>query len=157
MAGAFKCRSSIATNIVPKKVVLDGEARSHDDDKLEAATKNMSDAVKRAVEESATENATENGVASYEEDIEREYNSFHIPEDNPLIARCKEAANEMERELNVHAAGGGSDANIFNANGIVSVIFSAGMANVHTVNENIAIDDLHLNALLLFNSLKTCI
>jgi len=60
----------------------------------------------------------------------------------------------MGRELTVTAAGGGSDANIFNAHGIKSVIFPTGMAKVHTVNECIDLNDLYLNAELLFNVIR---
>jgi tripeptide aminopeptidase len=59
----------------------------------------------------------------------------------------------MGKELRIIAAGGGSDANIFNAHGITSVIFATGMNNVHTVNEFIDLNDMHQNASFLLNTL----
>jgi len=140
-----------ATNIVPKMVVLKGEARSHDSDKLRAQTNSMRDAVKSAVAEYRVDNADD--LPRYEEDVTLEYESFTVPEDDELITRCKRAAESMDEELTVIAAGGGSDANIFNAHGIKSVIFATGMDRVHTVNEQINMDDLYKNATLLFNVL----
>jgi len=79
-----------ATNIVPKKVVLEGEARSHDIGKLKAQTDSMRSAVKQAVEEYKASSG--DSVPHYEEEIYLDYAGFGIDEGDELISRCKRAA-----------------------------------------------------------------
>jgi tripeptide aminopeptidase len=143
-----------ATNIVPNMVVLEGEARSHDPEKLKAQTESMQEAVKKAVAE-YTDKSFDDELPYYEEEISLEYERFSVSEESPLIKKCSEAAKELGKELRVIAAGGGSDANIFNAHGIESVIFASGMKNPHTVNESIDLNDLYLNTSLLLNTVLT--
>jgi tripeptide aminopeptidase len=46
--------------------------------------------------------------------------------------------------------GGGSDANIFNANGIEMIILATGMTKVHTHDESVAVADMvHVAELLV--------
>jgi tripeptide aminopeptidase len=146
-------RGGIASNIVPKFVCLEGEARSHDPEKLKAQTDSMLEAVSKAVGEYKSGN--DDKLPYFEEEITLEYERFEVPEDNYLITRCRDAAKALGKELKVMAGGGGSDANIFNAHGITSVIFSTGMADVHSVNEHININDMCLNASLLFNVIRS--
>ncbi len=52
------------------------------------------------------------------------------------------AAREVGAPQELFAAGGGSDANIYNQKGIPTVVVGTGMDKVHTHEENIAIADL---------------
>ncbi|MDH3998966.1 MAG: M20/M25/M40 family metallo-hydrolase, partial [Desulfuromonadales bacterium] len=46
--------------------------------------------------------------------------------------------------------GGGSDANIFNAHGIETIILGTGMQKVHSVDEHVAVADMvHVAQLLV--------
>ena len=54
----------------------------------------------------------------------------------------KEAGASLGRPQAIHSAGGGSDANIFNSHGIEMVIVGCGMNKVHTVNEQVTVDDM---------------
>jgi tripeptide aminopeptidase len=50
--------------------------------------------------------------------------------------------------------GGGSDANIFNAAGIPTVIMGVGADRVHTTSERIAIQDMIMGAESILNLLE---
>ena len=154
-ANIGKIQGGCATNIVPNYVMLEGEARSHDTEKLKRQTDGMHEAIARAVSEYkiSEDDESAEGLPYFEEDISLEYERFDVDEGEYLIELCKKAAKEMGKDLKVIAAGGGSDANIFNANGITSVIVSTGMNKVHTVNECIDINDMHQNASFLLNTL----
>jgi tripeptide aminopeptidase len=56
---------------------------------------------------------------------------------------AEQAARDVGIEPNPRPTGGGSDANIFNANGIASVVLSAGAHEVHTTDEFVDVRDLH--------------
>ena len=54
----------------------------------------------------------------------------------------KKASQKSGIELRLEATGGGSDTNIINGKGIVTVDVSVGMDKVHSVEEQILIDDM---------------
>lgn len=141
-----------ATNIIPNLVVLDGEARSHDPEKLKMQTELMRKAVMKAVSDYKRDGGSD--LPRFEEEILLEYERFAISEDDGMLMLCKDAAQMMGDELKIVAAGGGSDANIFNKHGINSVILSTGMTDVHTVKESANINDMYKNACLLINIIR---
>jgi tripeptide aminopeptidase len=124
-----------ATNIVPDRTEIKGEARSHDRDKLEQQTQAMVDALHDAANRHET---------CADVDVTLSYTGFRVPDDAPLVRRLSEASRACGHEPILMPTGGGSDANIFNALGIQSVAFSTGMAQVHTTEEQIAISDMAL-------------
>lgn len=124
-----------AVNVVPDRVSMRGEARSHDPAKLDAQIGAMRAALESAV-------AAHDG-ARLDLEIERAYPSFRLDADDPLLRRVAAALEAMgEDALVLQAGGGGSDANILNARGIAAVPVSTGMQGVHTVNECIAVADM---------------
>ncbi len=129
-----------ATNIVPDLVELRGEARSHSEEKLQAQV----DAMKGALEVAAAEAG---GRAEVE--LERSYSSFALADDHPLVASFFEVARGLGLDPVTVTGGGGSDANVFNAAGLVCANMSVGMANPHAKDEYIRLDDLTKAADLL--------
>ncbi|OGI05749.1 MAG: hypothetical protein A2Y40_04035 [Candidatus Margulisbacteria bacterium GWF2_35_9] len=123
----------IATNIVPDTVTVKGEARSHNEQKV---TQQMNHIKQIFILE------TSKVGASVQFESTRDYNSFNLNTNNDIIDICRSAANDIGIELVLEATGGGSDANIFNAFGIPSVVLSTGMAKVHTIQEEIKISDM---------------
>jgi len=124
-----------AVNVVPDRVSLRGEARSHDVTKLDAQILSMRAALETAV--------SVNKGARLELEIERAYTSFRLDEDAPLLKRVAAALAAMGEEPPVlQIGGGGSDANILNARGIAAVPISTGMEGVHTTAERIAVADM---------------
>lgn len=132
-----------AVNIVPDRVQIRGETRSHDEAQLAAQTGAICTALERAV-------AAHPG-ARLELDVERTYRSYRLPPETPLLRRIVQTLAEMgEPEPVWRLVGGGSDANVFNAHGLTAVPISTGMSSVHTNNEFIAIDDMAKSAEFLF-------
>ncbi len=133
-----------ATNIITKHVLLKGEVRSHNEDKLEFYTNKIKEAVYNACSNNRiqlpdgsvkTANCTIN--------VERAYNSMNINENELVIKRAKNVYSKLNIPFKILAGGGGSDANIFNEHGIKTIILGTGMMDVHTVNEYIKIEDLY--------------
>ncbi len=122
-----------ARNIIPDEVIVQGEVRSIDDDKLNKLTRQWIDAFERAVHRKG---------ATVDIEVEKMYGGYSIPENHPILLLLKKAADRLGIPLNLHSTGGGSDTNIINGKGIPSVDISVGMTNVHSTDERISISDM---------------
>ncbi len=127
-----------ATNIIPKEVVLEAEARSHDSVKLQEVTENM----KSILEDTVAKYKLGNFQATLETVIEKEYPAFVLDLDEPCIQLAKRATENIGLPFSSGISGGGSDANIFNFKGLKMAVVGSGMEEVHTVNEYIKLIDL---------------
>lgn len=126
-------KGGTATNIVPDKVELVGEARSLRDDKLDAQSQHMKECLEQGAKElGATAKVT----------VSRLYSAFNLAKDDPVVQIATKAVRRLGYEPVLKSTGGGSDANIFNGAGIPSVNFGLNLKKVHTTEEHIAIDDL---------------
>ncbi|RJP74237.1 MAG: M20/M25/M40 family metallo-hydrolase [Candidatus Zixiibacteriota bacterium] len=134
-----------ATNIIPKLVTLRGEARSHNPQKLEAQAEAMRRAFDQAVENSAVTIDGERVQARLEEERNLEYQAFRVAENSLTYRLAAEAGADLGLKMEPEISGGGSDANIFNAKGIESVVLGTGMMEPHTVKEFLRFEDM-LNA-----------
>ena len=134
-----------ATNIVTKEVILEGEARSLDNDKLKAQTDHM---VKVSNE------AAEKYKGQVEIDIAQSYEAFEISLDHELVEDVK-AANEILGFKTITVpSGGGSDTNIYNSKGIPTINLGIGMMAPHTLEEHISIEDLVNSSKLVLELIK---
>jgi len=131
----------IATNIVPDKVIVKGEVRSHDSKKLQAVTDTIVSAFQKAVDDCRVETYKEERPR-LEVNIERDFPATHIPENHPVVARARQAAANLGRNMICKPSGGGADANIFFEKGVLTGVLGTGMKDVHTVGESVAIDDM---------------
>ena len=85
---------------------------------------------------STAEKYKQNGfIPRVEEKITREYSSFRFALDSATVKVGIQASRELDLPGQTEIGGGGSDANIFNANGLEIAIAGTGMSKVHTVNE----------------------
>jgi tripeptide aminopeptidase len=131
-----KIQGGEATNIVPNKVTLHGEARSHNPAKLERVCSDI-----RYAFESTVARYAEHG-AKLEYSCTTEYNSFKVKEDDPVVKLAAKALRKLDIPIQTVVGGGGSDANIISATGLPMIITGTGMDKVHTVHENIETDQL---------------
>lgn len=122
-----------ATNIVCETVNIQAEARSRNRQKLDKQTAHMKDCFEMAARKFG---------GSVEFNSEFDFPSFNIPEDAPIISIMRKAADTAGIKLVLEESGGGSDTNIINGKGIQAVNISVGMDKVHTVDEQISIDDM---------------
>jgi len=131
-----------ATNIVAKRVVVEGEARSHCADTLKRQTAAMVACFEQAADELSRELDGERFRPQVKCEVLSDYPIMHVPLDAPVIGLVEQACAGLGRNLEVTMAGGGSDANIFNQAGIETVILGTGMDRVHTVDETVTVADL---------------
>lgn len=123
----------VAINIVPEKVMLQGETRSLREEKRVKQTQAICEALKKE--------ACEAG-ADVQIKVETIYPAMFIPEDASVVQLAKKAALNIGLQPKVCSTGGGSDTHIFNAHGIPAVNLGIAMKKVHTTDEYIAVDDL---------------
>ncbi len=131
-------RGGTATNIVCEEVYVKAEARSRDETKLAAQGRHM--------RERFEEGAAEVGARA-EIQERRAYNGYQHERDSPLLRLAAEGLRRAGKEPTYRPTGGGSDANVFMARGIPSVVMSCGYENAHSVRERVAFDDIRWNTL----------
>jgi tripeptide aminopeptidase len=129
-----------ATNIIPAKVQLKGEARSRDETKLKAQV----DAMTRALEEAVARHQ-----AKMDLEVSRSYTAYQRQPEDEVVRRLTAAIRSLDLEPALVGSGGGTDGNILNFRGIPAVVSGTGMEDAHSLNEHIAVDDLDVGARLL--------
>lgn len=132
----------MATNIVPREVVVRGEARSRNVEKLEAQTRHMIDCVREAARRHRVTLNGKEMEARVEERIERDYDLMDLPDDSRIVRLVSEAARSLGRPLSTRPTGGGCDANVLNGKGLQVANLGCGMREIHTVNEWLDVKDL---------------
>jgi len=141
-ANIGKIEGGQATNIIPKQVVLHGEVRSHNHSRLADVTEEIHQAFLSAAEECKMVINGRDTKAGILFDMWEEYPSLSVAGDSSIVRRVEKAAKVIGSSITVRAAGGGSDASIYNKNGIETVIMGVGMNNVHSVDEFVRVDDM---------------
>jgi len=136
-----------ATNIVPEEVELEGEVRSHNPEKLREIQDQILETFHRIAQDfKPVENP---GLPLIKTEVIDDYPLMSVSEEHPMITTAVKAAQGLGRKLRLDMTGGGSDANIFNAKGLATVVMGIGMQNVHTTSEHIRLDDMVLAAELV--------
>ena len=130
-----------ATNIVPARVTIDAEVRSHSELKLDRATRRIIDAFQKAVDTHPRHPAVA-GAPRLSYRLEQDFIRTHIPDDHAVVSLAAAAARRLGRHLRTQPAGGGSDANVFFQKGIVAGVLGTGMHDPHTLGERIALEDM---------------
>lgn len=132
----------LASNIIPSQLSLRGEVRSHNVDKLRKQTESIIGIVEEEVNKATLVMGGETKTASMSLELKEDFSPMLVTEDAQILQIIQEAGTALGRPQKIQAAGGGSDANIFNGHGIEMVIMATGMEKVHTINEQIAVDDM---------------
>lgn len=128
--GTFKAEGP--TNIVSSLVQIIAEARSRSIDKLNEQTEHMIDCLKKSCEKYG---------AKLEYEIENCYYSYKLDPDDEHLKTVSDVCEGLGFKVIKLPSGGGSDANIFNLNGIKAVNIGAGMELAHTTDERLNIND----------------
>ncbi|RUM89133.1 MAG: peptidase T [Thermodesulfatator sp.] len=137
-----------ATNIVPEEVVLEGEIRSHNLQKLEELWQEI-----QGVFAEITREKGPDGRPCFEARREELFPYFHVPEGHPLLQLLAQAGRRIGLELEFAKSEGGSDANLFHRHGITCVILGTGMRRVHSPEEYLVLEDFFLSARLVYEFL----
>ena len=131
--------SDYATNIVPERARIVGEARSLDIGKLKAQGEHMQKCLQEACDKFG---------ATLECEVETAYLSYNLPNDDELVREVLDACERIGIPGFTTATGGGSDANVMNRAGIDAVVLGTGMDKVHTTAEQITVENLRNTARL---------
>lgn len=137
-----------ATNIVPGITIMEGEARSHNAEKLEKHTDHMVECVKKALVQMNSLSPS-SFKAELEVEISHDYPLMKLKRNCRPITLAEKSAANLGEKINLRVGGGGSDANILNSKGIDLAIIGTGMDNVHTNEERISIEDMEKAAKFL--------
>ena len=136
----------VATNVVPDLVEIEGDARSRNNDKLEAIRQEIVDTIVNAAEK--------HGAPKVEAEVEHKYSGFFIDTNSTVVKLAERACELYNLPLDITQTGGGSDANFINAYGVPCVILGTGMKNVHTVEEFLKEEDLYNSVLMVYGILR---
>ncbi|HLU23463.1 M20/M25/M40 family metallo-hydrolase [Lederbergia graminis] len=123
-----------ATNIVADKAYILAEARSLVPEKMEAQVEKM---------KSAFEETAKSMGGSADVTVEIMYPGFKYADGDEVVEVAKSAVTKIGRSPELHASGGGSDANIIAGFNIPTVNLSVGYEEIHTVNERMPIVELN--------------
>ncbi|MDH3869774.1 MAG: M20/M25/M40 family metallo-hydrolase, partial [Desulfuromonadales bacterium] len=140
----------VARNIVPQKVSMVGEARSHDPVKLQEQTEHMLSCFEAAADKMTREIDGKRVRPEIHVEVRPDFPSMSVDEKAPVVTLARNAAVALGQDLKIRLGGGGSDANIFNGHGIEMIILATGMTGVHTHDESVAVADMvHVTELLV--------
>ncbi|RPH49387.1 MAG: M20/M25/M40 family metallo-hydrolase [Desulfobacteraceae bacterium] len=142
----------IATNIVPNLVCVKGEVRSHDDEKLKKVTGAMVAAFEDVVRNYGKNSS--DCLPKVDIIIEDDFSRTNIHENHPVVSLAQKAASNLGRKMITKTTGGGADANVFFAKGIIAGVIGTGMRDMHTVRESVKVDDMVRAGDLLLEIIK---
>jgi tripeptide aminopeptidase len=143
----------IATNIVPNLVTVKGEARSHNEEKLNKITDRIVSAFKGVIEDYKGP-GSDDKLPRVDIRIEKDFSRTHIPSDHPVVALAVRAAENLGRKMKTKTSGGGADANVFFEKGILTGVLGTGMRDMHTVRESVKLDDMVRTVELLLEIIR---
>ena len=142
-----------ATNIIPERVLVEGEVRSHSPEKLAAFSQQIKDTIQAAIDHWSPGPGAQLGAGvrpRLDFQLAQEYPAMHLDRTASVLRRVDKAAAPLQREIRYERAGGGSDANIFNGKGLATAIIGIGMDHVHSTEETIDLQDMKRTAELVF-------
>ncbi|MDY0340610.1 MAG: M20/M25/M40 family metallo-hydrolase [Coriobacteriia bacterium] len=129
-----------ATNVVAPSCMVTGECRSLDS----VRAVSVRDAMDTAMRDAA---AAVDGTVTIEWDLP--YEGFAVPADSAEVGLVMRACETIGVSPYTYTTGGGSDANVFAAHGIPTLVLSTGMTNVHSIDETLEVLQLERLADLL--------
>jgi tripeptide aminopeptidase len=147
-------QGGLSSNIVPQRVMLRGETRSHDPAKLAAQTKHMQSRFEKAAARHSVRVGRRRHQARVEVQVERQYDQLKISDRAAIVYLVSSAAKAIGRTCKTRATGGGSDANIFAARGLEVANLACGMREIHTLNEWVDLRDLVFTAQLVLETVR---
>jgi tripeptide aminopeptidase len=146
-ANIGKFQGGTASNVVPERVEIVAEARSHDEVKLRMQVGHMRETFYRVAEEHQ---------ARAEVTTTTLYPAFKFTESDEVVQKAMTAIKRVGRQPKVVTSGGGSDANMIASLGIPTVNLGIGYEHIHTTGERIPIAELVKTAELVVALSEIC-
>ncbi len=126
-------RGGTADNVVPDQVVFTGEFRSFSPAEIERLKASLS----------ASCSSVERKYGGHcEVAFKLGFEGYKFHSETPVVQRLHRAMRELQLVPNPMVYSGGSDVNVFNANGIAAVNVGIGASNPHSNQEQIALADM---------------
>lgn len=122
-----------AVNVVCPSVTIRGEARSTSVTELDQVVSEM----KSAFEQAASEWGTTVDIVH-----DRHYGAYDVPASAKVVEIAQKAARNLNLSGTLRTTLGGSDANVYNAKGVPSIVMATGMEKIHTHDEFVSRKDL---------------
>ncbi len=129
-------------NIVTDTIKIFAEARSQVQEKMDRQIEAMREAVESAAKEYGAE---------FEFITTTIYPAYSYGDDDQVVQVAKSAIEAIGLTPRTFSSGGGSDANMFNGNGVPTVNLAVGYEHIHTTKEQIKADDLVKTAELVLS------
>ena len=133
-ANIGRIEGGLKRNIIPEEVFLDGEFRSRSNDKLEHCSREF----RRIFDEAGVRYPE----AQITLDIRNTYQAYRVEASHPTVEMLGRALAHIGLEPRLEATGGGSDANVFQENGIVALPVGIGVRSFHTTKETADISEV---------------
>jgi tripeptide aminopeptidase len=127
-------------NIVTDRIRIYAEARSQVQEKMDAQVESMREAVASAARDYGAEFEFESNTI---------YPAYSHDDRDEVVQVAKAAIEAIGLTPRTFSSGGGSDANMFNGNGVPTVNLAVGYEHIHTTKEQIKADDLAKTAELV--------
>lgn len=143
-----------AVNIVPDRVVIRGEVRSHDESKLKDQSSHMAGCLRDAAKAYRVIKGGREIEGRVDEKIERDYQRMNLGEDAPVVGWVMGAAKKLDVRIECRKTGGGCDANVFNGFGLNIANLGTGMREIHTVNEYLLLSEFNQTARVVLEVLQ---
>jgi tripeptide aminopeptidase len=122
-----------AGNIIPEWCVLEAEARSHQERKLEELVQEMLDTFSFAAGLEDCEVETK---------VSKSYKGYRFKTDDQVVRIARAALERAGYTPSYGLSGGAADANVFNERGLACLNLANGMQDIHTPDERITVGDL---------------
>ncbi len=88
--------------------------------------------------------------AEYTVEVERAYDAYLFEKNDPFLEYTRKRVEAAGLTPEEAASGGGSDTNVYNANGIKALNLGIGMSKCHTLEEFIKVEHLNQSAELVY-------
>jgi tripeptide aminopeptidase len=147
-------KGGLAINIVPKYVHVEGEARSHSEEKLKSQVDHMRKCFYDAASRYTLSLEEKIYSGRVEEKIERSYDRMDVSDESKVVRLVNQSAKSLGLSIESLASGGGCDANYFNKNGIECANLGTGMKEIHTIKEYLVLEEFYRAANILLEAIK---
>lgn len=144
-------KGGVAFNIIPERVTIKGEVRSHSEERLTAYVEEIHQAFNASIAAWHPDEHTADAAPEYIFTQTGGYPALKLDEKSPVLTRVERATEAAGKTLDYVVAGGGSDANVFFGKGLPTAIIATGMSKVHTVEEELDLNDLVSLTSLLYS------
>ena len=136
-----------ADNVMAESCLVSGEFRALESERIDEIKGQIVAAFDAAVTAAG---------GHVEMEFRQSFHGFKLSEQDPLVQLVLAVAESVGAKPQPRYTGGGSDANIFAGKGLNPVVLSAGMADVHSLDESLAVADMEDLTRMIITIIISC-